>query len=385
MASKVWMAAVVVVAIVAWFAGYYSRAPAAQTTTVVTTYSETATTTYSTTVTTTYLTTVTTTATVVVRYYPITVVDALNRTLQIAAEPARVVSLAPSITQMLVALGLCSRIVGLDQFSYQLLKELNYTSCLPADAEVVEINAMSPTGFNGDAIILLKPDLVLADSGIEAMWAKDMQKLGVPVYFLYGTRAASFADIERDVEALGKIFDRARRAAAVVGWMETELAKYRTPTNATVAQIVWINPDGSFYAAGNNTFVAAEIRAAGGINAIGQGGWGPFEPSLLIAANPSVIVVGSMGFNCTYALQTLRNIPPRVERLGVQQRKDVRVVGPCRGCGGPAVSDVGLRRRDVQHGDDGEGAPLSRHEVVPATVPQPNTDGMSGRNLVLFP
>jgi iron complex transport system substrate-binding protein len=309
MASKVWIAAVVVVAIVAWFAGYYSRAPAAQTTTVVTTYSETATTTYSTTVTTTYLTTVTTTATVVVRYYPITVVDALNRTLQIAAEPARVVSLAPSITQMLVALGLCSRIVGLDQFSYQLLKELNYTSCLPADAEVVKINAMSPTGFNGDAIILLKPDLVLADSGIEAMWAKDMQKLGVPVYFLYGTRAASFADIERDVEALGKIFDRARRAAAVVGWMEAELAKYRTPTNATVAQIVWINPDGSFYAAGNNTFVAAEIRAAGGINAIGQGGWGPFEPSLLIAANPSVIVVGSMGFNCTYALQTLRNIP----------------------------------------------------------------------------
>jgi len=158
---------VVVVAIVAWFAGYYSRAPAAQTATVVTTYSETATTTYSTTVTTTYLTTVTTTTTVVVRYYPITVVDALNRTLQIAAEPARVVSLAPSITQMLVALGLCSRIVGLDQFSYQLLKELNYTSCLPADAEVVEINAMSPTGFNGDAIILLKPDLVLADSGFE--------------------------------------------------------------------------------------------------------------------------------------------------------------------------------------------------------------------------
>ncbi len=308
MASKIWIVAVAVVAIVVgWLAGYYSRAPAVQTTSV--TYSTTVTATATTTTTVTATTTATVTATITSRYYPITVVDALNRTVQISAEPARIVSLAPSITQILVALGLCNRIVGLDQFSYQLLQELNYTSCLPSNAEVVEINAMSPTGFNGDAIILLKPDLILVDSGFEALWAKDIQRIGVPVYFLYGTRASSFADIERDIKAVGEIFDRAQKAAAVVSWMEAELAKYRVQTNVTVAQIAWINPDGSFYAAGNNTFIAVEIRAAGGVNAIGQGGWGPFEPSLLIAANPSVIVLGSMGANCTYALKALDEIP----------------------------------------------------------------------------
>ncbi|MGC9170447.1 MAG: ABC transporter substrate-binding protein [Thermoproteus sp.] len=308
MASKIWIVAVAVVAIVVgWLAGYYSRAPAVQTTSV--TYSTTVTATATTTTTVTATTTATVTATITSRYYPITVVDALNRTVQISAEPARIVSLAPSITQILVALGLCNRIVGLDQFSYQLLQELNYTSCLPSNAEVVEINAMSPTGFNGDAIILLKPDLVLVDSGFEALWAKDIQRIGVPVYFLYGTRASSFADIEWDIKAVGEIFDRAQKAAAVVSWMEAELAKYRVQTNVTVAQIAWINPDGSFYAAGNNTFIAVEIRAAGGVNAIGQGGWGPFEPSLLIAANPSVIVLGSMGANCTYALKALDEIP----------------------------------------------------------------------------
>ncbi len=302
MSSKIWIAAIIIVAVAAGFAGYYVRGPAMpQTVTSVSTALSTTTVTY--------VTTTTKTVTTTASYYPITVKDALNRTITLAGEPATIVSLAPSITQMLIALGLCNRIIGLDQFSYQLLKELNLTSCLPANAQVININAMSPTGFNGDAIILLRPDIVLADSGIEAMWANNLQKLGVTVYFLNGTRAATYADIENDVMALGRIFDEAQRARQVVSWMERELRKYGAPVNATAVYIVWINPDGSFYAAGNNTFIAAEMGAAGGANAIGKGGWGPFEPSLLVVANPDVIVLGDMGVNCTYALKALSNVP----------------------------------------------------------------------------
>ncbi|MEL9990540.1 MAG: ABC transporter substrate-binding protein [Thermoproteus sp.] len=313
MNTKVWIVVVVVVAIIAGSIGYLAKTP--QVVTLTTTYTTTSAAVYTTTITTTYTTTsastttYTTTVTTTRQYYPIAVRDALNRTVEIASEPATVVSLAPSITQILVALGLCNRIVGLDQFSYQLLEELNSTRCLPANAEVIEINAMSPTGFNGDAIILLHPDIVLADAGLEAMWARDLSKLGVTVYFLNGTLATSYRDIENDIYALGAIFDREQAAASVVQWMESQLEKYGGAANATVAHIVWINPDGSFYAAGNNTFISAEIRAAGGANAINEGGWGPFEPSLLIVANPEVIVLGSMGYNCTYALKALSQIP----------------------------------------------------------------------------
>ncbi|MEZ0248476.1 MAG: ABC transporter substrate-binding protein [Thermoproteus sp.] len=313
MNTKVWIVVVVVVAIIAGSIGYFAKTP--QVVTSTTTYTTTSAAVYTTTTTVTYTTTsastttYTTTVTTTRQYYPITVKDALNRTVEIASEPATVVSLAPSITQILVALGLCNRIVGLDQFSYQLLEELNSTRCLPANVEVIKINAMSPTGFNGDAIVLLHPDIVLADAGFEALWANYLPRLGVTVYFLNGTRAASYRNIENDVYALGAIFNREQAAASVVRWMESQLEKYRGATNVTVAQIAWINPDGSFYAAGNNTFISAEITAGGGINAIGKGGWGPFEPSLLIAANPEVIVLGSMGYNCTYALKALSQIP----------------------------------------------------------------------------
>lgn len=304
MSSKVWMTVIVVVAIIAGLAGYYARGPAQP-------YTATSTVLLTTTVTqiATQTTTQTVTVTTTTSYYPIAVKDALNKTITFASEPATIVSLAPSITQMLIALGLCNRIVGLDQYSYRLLQELNLTSCLPANAQVVKINVMNPTGFNGDAIILLRPDLVLADSGFEALWANNIQRLGVTVFFLNGTRATTYADIERDVIALGRIFDRVQKAQQVVGWAEQELRKYGALVNATVTYIVWVNPDGSFYAAGNNTFIAAEIRAAGGANAINKGGWGPFEPSLLIASSPDVIVLNDMGVNCTYALQILNNIP----------------------------------------------------------------------------
>lgn len=312
MSSKVWITAIIVVAIIAGIAGYYARQPTPPYTSTVTSVSTTTITYVSSTtvtITATSTTTATTTVTTTTSYYPITVEDALNRTITLTSEPATIISLAPSITQMLVALGLCNRIVGLDQFSYQLLQSLNLTSCLPANAQVIEINAMSPTGFNGDAIILLHPDIVLADSGIEAMWVNDLQKLNIAVYFLNGTRAATYTDIERDILSLGRIFDEIQRAQQVVSWMNYELARYSTPINTTVAYIVWVNPDGSFYAAGNNTFIAAEIKAAGGIDAINKGGWGPFEPSLLVAANPDVIVLSDMGVNCTYALKALSNVP----------------------------------------------------------------------------
>ncbi|WP_167828130.1 ABC transporter substrate-binding protein [Thermoproteus tenax] len=297
--------AVVAVAIIAGIIGYHLRVPQAPTATTTVSYVSTTVTTVTTTITASYTTTVTATTS----YYPIEVADALNRTLVISSEPATVVSLAPSITQMLVALGLCNRIIGLDQFSYQLLSELNATSCLPANAEVIKINAMSPTGFN-ETVMLLHPDIVLADAGFEALWARDLPKTGLNVYFLRGTLAANITGIEEDLLALGKIFHKEQRAQALVTWMNRELEIYGAPLNASVAVIVWINPDGSFYAAGNNTFISAVVDAAGGINAIERGGWGPFEPSLLIASNPDVIVLSAMGVsNCTYALQALDNIP----------------------------------------------------------------------------
>lgn len=304
--------------IVGYLASSAVRAPPV-TATYTTTLIETSTTATTVASTTTAVATTTVTATITVTKpytpYPLTINDAYNRSVTFKAPPRSVVSLAPSITQMLVSLGLCDKIAGLDQFSYELLRELGKASCLRPNAVVININVMNPTGYNGDAILLLRPDLVLADAGFEALWTQKLpalQSYGINVFFLKGTKASSIPQIERDVLMVGEVFGVPEEALAVVKWMNATLSSLPPVKPKSVAQIAWINPDGGFYAAGGNTFIGYEIALAGGINALANySGWGPFEPAVLLATNPQVIVLSPMGLgnNCTAVEQMLKRVP----------------------------------------------------------------------------
>jgi len=110
----------------------------------------------------------------------------------IASFPSRIVSLAPSDTQILVALGLGKDIVGVDYYSYQLLQELNMTSVLPPNVTVLPPNVTYPS-LNAEAIEVLNPSLVVGDAGIDGGYLSQFQSANLNVIFTRGDLDTNFS------------------------------------------------------------------------------------------------------------------------------------------------------------------------------------------------
>ncbi len=237
---------------------------------------------------------------------PVTVTDGLGRVVIVPANPNRIVSIAPSVTQILVGIGLGKQLIGVDYWSYSLLQYLNETIVLPENVTI--INSIYPPNVTG--IVLLKPQIVVADAGLEGEYLQQFQSAGLNVLFLKGDLDYNFTQIENDVLLAGKAFNHLQQAEQLISWMNTMLSKFNsTNRNITIAYIGWINPDGSFYTAGGNVFINAIIQEAGGINVFQQlSGYPLVSPSQLIVKNPDIIIVVAM-YNYTYTLQMLNSIP----------------------------------------------------------------------------
>ena len=130
--------------------------------------------------------------------YPLTVTDDLGREVVLEAEPLRVVSMMPSQTETVCALGACDRLVGVDEYS-----------TYPAEVTDLPVlgNGFSP---NVEAIVALKPDLVLVDEsgGI----AETLSGLGLTVYA--GT-AQTYDEIFDTFEVVGELLNLEAEAASL--------------------------------------------------------------------------------------------------------------------------------------------------------------------------
>src|SRR5882672_12227643 len=128
--------------------------------------------------------------------------DALGRTLALAAAPRRIVSLVPSWSELLFALGADAALVGLTEF------------CVHPAAGVARVQRIGGTK-NPDlrAIEALRPDLVIANK--EENRRRDVERLeaaGMPVFVTY---ARTVPEAVAEMRALGRIVDRAAAAEAL--------------------------------------------------------------------------------------------------------------------------------------------------------------------------
>lgn len=283
---------VVVVAVAAALAGYYYGRSSTQTSTP-TTPTPTPTTVFSTitsTTTTTSTTTITRTPTTTPpqqAYYPVTIEDASNRSVTITSFPSRIVSLAPSDTQDLVALGLGKYIVGVDYYSYQLLELLNATGDLPANVTVFPPSLT----INVSGIVALHPSIVVDEIGLlTGQEISELSQAGLLTFYTNADFAPNYIQIAQWISTLGEVFDRNAQAQQVIDWMNQKIAEYEGSGSTTVAYMLYINPDYTFYTAGSGTFINAIIQLAGGVNVFAnQSGYPVVTPSNLVLANPQVI------------------------------------------------------------------------------------------------
>ena len=214
--------------------------------------------------------------------FPVRVTDDSSRTVEVKAEPMRIVSLAPASTEMVFELGLGSRVVGVTTYD-------DYP------AEVAKIDKMGDfAGPNVEAIAAAKPDLVLATSGIQAEVVKRLEGLGATVLVF---DPQSLDGVYTDIERLGSATGRDKRAAEIVDGMKEDVAGVREAVAATDTPTVFIeigqNP---LFTAGTGTFMDELITLAGGKNVVAEPGYVAYSTEQLVKANPQVYLAtkGSM-------------------------------------------------------------------------------------------
>jgi iron complex transport system substrate-binding protein len=209
------------------------------------------------------------------------VTDDLGREVAINGTPARIVSLAPSNTEILFALGLGDKVVGVTDYC-------DY----PPEAD----NKTRVGGYiNPDIekIVALKPDLILVAYGTPMDVIDSMVGLGLTVF---GIKTTDLDDLLNDIETVGKITDKETEADTLTSEMESEIQAVTSQTEGLEQRprVFYIVGTGPLWTAGSDTFIDELIQKAGGVN-ICENITGYSEVSLeyVVACNPEVIITSS--------------------------------------------------------------------------------------------
>jgi iron complex transport system substrate-binding protein len=186
---------------------------------------------------------------------PQSVVDDQGNEVLLATEPMRIVSLAPSNTELLFALGLGGRVVGVTRFC-------NY----PPEAEDIEEVA----GFSDlsvEMIASVRPDLVLASRGNDAESIETVRQMGVPIFALANN---SVAQVIESVRRLGRLTGQQQAAAALSQSLQARLDTVATlvaaDSSVAMPRVLWGFVGDPIYTAGKGSIIDDVIRTAGGVN-----------------------------------------------------------------------------------------------------------------------
>jgi iron complex transport system substrate-binding protein len=211
-----------------------------------------------------------------------TLVDEAGREVQVPERSERIVSLAPSITEILFALGAGPRVVGVTQFS-------NYP---PEAARLPQVG--SYVNLNLEKILALRPDLVIGiRDGNPKATIDRLADLGVPAYIV---DPKSLEGVIHTVRNIGRAVRCERAAAQVAGQMASRIRRVERRVaggpNPRVFYQIGVEP---IVSAGRGTFPNMLIETAGGQNvAAHMAAYPQLSVEQVLVARPEIIIVTSM-------------------------------------------------------------------------------------------
>jgi iron complex transport system substrate-binding protein len=211
----------------------------------------------------------------------ITITDDLQRTIRLEGPARRVISLAPSITESLFAIGAGESVVGVTQYC-------DY----PREAKSLpHVGGMINPSL--EAIVALRPDLIVLS--MEGNMRDDFRRLTSMGMNVFVTNPRTLDDIHRSLLALGTLTGRTDSATKVVARMVAREAELRARATGTPVRTLFIVSMQPLLVAGRNTFLNELITAAGGYNLamFAQGTYPAYSRETLVANNPDVLLVTS--------------------------------------------------------------------------------------------
>jgi len=224
---------------------------------------------------------------------PTTLTDGMGRTVTLSAPAQRVISLSPSNTEILFAIGAGAQVVGRDEFS-------DY----PAEASALPSVGGSMGKYNFEQIAALKPDLVLAGALQTPEQIKTLEDLGLNVYVL--TNPTDLDGMYKDLQTVGKLTGKEAEAEKLAASLKARVDAVEAKLSQTSERpLVFYELDGSTpdkpWTSGPNTFISTLIAKAGGKN-VGdalESEWAQISQEALIAQNPTIILLGDAAYGTT--------------------------------------------------------------------------------------
>ncbi len=206
--------------------------------------------------------------------------DELGRKVIVANNPHRIVSLAPSITDTIYAMGAGADIVGVS----------NYTKYPPEAAKKPKIG--EPLNPSIETIVSLHPDLVLAIEDMNRLeTVEQLEKAGIPVFVVH---PHDLAGIYTSITDLGTALNRSREAADLVSRLHNREQAVRDRVKGAAAPqvffVLWPDP---VMTAGKHAFITELIEIAGAKSVTDDmsDNWPQISAEALLARKPDFLLL----------------------------------------------------------------------------------------------
>ncbi len=206
--------------------------------------------------------------------------DATGRRVEAPDHPRRIVSLVPSVTELLFALGVEDRVAGVTRFC-------NYP---PRAQAKPKVGGYADPSL--EAVAALSPDLVFAAAdATKPALVRRLEALGIPVFVVYPRTLEGTVEMIRQV---GRVADAADAGERLAAELEGTIAEVRDRVaglpRPTVLLCIMVRP---LVVAGPGTLGHDLIETAGGRNVVppGPSRYPTWGPESLLGADPDVIIV----------------------------------------------------------------------------------------------
>ncbi|MEO3943843.1 ABC transporter substrate-binding protein [Gorillibacterium sp. CAU 1737] len=222
-------------------------------------------------------TTAPTTSTDAATVYPFTIKDSTGTELTLKEEPKRIVTLAPSETETVFAVGAGERVVGVDQYS-------NYP------AEAADKTKVGDLNTNLEAVLALKPDLVIAHSGLQIDVINKLRELNVPVY---ADDPKTLDQVIEHIDKVGQLVNDVAGANTVTAKMKADRDQVIEAVKGAPAKKVYLEFSEG-WTVGKGEFLDELLTLAGGTNVAGdKSGWFEINAESILQSKPDVILYGT--------------------------------------------------------------------------------------------
>lgn len=208
--------------------------------------------------------------------YPLTLTDDLGRKVTLKAEPGRIISMVPSHSETVCAIGACGKLVGVDKYS-------DYPQQVARLPRVGDLFAPDV-----EAMVALKPDLVLVSK--YSKLDGPLTQAGIPTIAL---DMEKYDEVFSKTLTLGRIVNREAQAKNVVLNIRRDIAKVEILTkNAVRKPTAYFEIDPTPYSIGPNSFMGVLLTKAGARNIIpaSLGDFPKVDPELIVKANPELML-----------------------------------------------------------------------------------------------